>query len=289
MAKQLEISFSKAGIYTSLQDQGRNAFQHFGVPNGGAMDIPAFNRANALVGNAADEPAIELTLTGPEIYFSKSCQIAITGAEIQASINGLEIANHTKHVIPAKAVLKFSNMTKGARAYLAINGSWNVKKWLGSVSPVKNIFENHIIKKGRVIQILDPTSNPLPLTLKTPMISHKIRWLPGPEYNKVGARKVNRFLKQGQKVMNDSNRMGLRLASQESLDTHFKEIISSAVIPGTIQLLPNGQIVLLLKDAQTIGGYPRIAIVYSDDIDMLAQYKPGDYLFFEAKNWLDQR
>ena len=287
MAKHLEIKFAKAGMYTSLQDQGRNAYQHFGVPKGGALDMPSFNRANALVGNAADEPAIEITLMGPEIHFSKACQIAITGAEITASINGFEIANHTKHVIAAKSVLKFSNMVKGARAYLAINGSWNVKKWLDSVSPVKNIFEDHIITKGSVIKILHPVCNPLPLTLKSPLINHKIRWLPGPEYFKVGARRINHFLKQGQKVMNDSNRMGLRLEAQEGIDTHFKEIISSAVIPGTLQLLPNGQIVLLLKDAQTIGGYPRIAVIYSDDIDMLAQYKPGDYVFFEAKNWLN--
>ncbi|MEO1263032.1 MAG: biotin-dependent carboxyltransferase family protein [Bacteroidota bacterium] len=282
---KVKIQFIKPGMMTTIQDAGRLGFLQYGVPKGGALDVRAMQMANWLVGNKLENAVLEITMMGPTIEFDNACQIAVTGASMPLKINGLEANCCECLQINKGTVISFGRLVSGCRGYLAIGGKWKVDSWLGSKSAFffgrQNTTPESLIKKGSVVEI-EPNSisnRQLPIVPVTDT-SEKIKVVKGPEFDFFSKEFIGYFFSRKFRISPESNRMGYRLEKRiESYQA--KRIISSGIIPGTIQITPSGQAVVLLSDAQTIGGYPRIANVIVADLDLLAQKKPGDDLEFE--------
>ena len=283
------LHFLKPGLQTTIQDLGRQGVQDLGIPINGAMDKASVQLANHLVGNSADSPVLEITLLGPKIQFEGQCQIAITGADLSAEINGNTIPLFRTINIEHGDVLSFGKPVTGCRAYLSINGKWDIQSWLGSYSAsatnTAQTTPDSIIVKDQILEIIRGKDQPI-ITIsesERPSLSIEapIKVYPGPEFEAFSDVEKHSFFGDSFTIGQDSNRMGYRLKEALSGYTKKEEVISSGVIPGTIQITNSGQPIVLMADAQTTGGYPRIANVSSNDLDRLAQFKPGDKVKFE--------
>ena len=284
-----KLHFIKPGMFTLLQDAGRIGFQQFGVPTGGALDKTAMKLANWLVGNKLNHPILEITMIGPEIYLSGYCQIAFTGADISPTINGTPAPLGETLDLKNGDIISFGKLRSGCRAYLAVGGEWRLEKWLDSCSAAvfagKDIVASSLISKGQSIETKPKQfirKRICPANMTQPNIDEKIiRLLPGPEFEEFPRTYIAQFFSSIFRISNNSNRMGYRLDGGPVLSTNFHELISSGTVPGTIQVTHGAQPIILLADAQTTGGYYRIANVISADMDRLAQMKPGDEIKFE--------
>lgn len=291
MPKSIQLFFQKAGLQTSLQDLGRWGHQHLGIPVGGAMDVEAAKKANWLVGNPPNTPLLEITLMGPKIEFKGTAQIALTGANISPIINKEKAPMYQTIQVQNKTSLHFGRLKKGCRTYLAIGGSWQVSEWLSSSSPIFSgqtaLLAQNIIHAKQTLcihprQFIIPRR--IPKDLRPSFPNHlQLKTFPGPEFEIFSRTTIAAFFSHQHIISNDSNRMGYRLNSILPLFQPHKELISSGVVPGTVQISNAGQPILLMKDAPTTGGYYRLANVHSSELDQVAQLKPGDSVSF----WLD--
>ncbi len=283
------LHFLKPGMHTLIEDLGRAGHQDAGVPVGGVLDKTSAAAANQCVGNDSNEPVLEITMQGPQITFDTACQVAITGADMSPKLNGKAIQSYTRVEIPAGATLSFGKLRKGCRAYLAVRGTWQVKKWLGSASALtlgdEDLVPGAVIKKDARIEILLKPGLSENGTHAHDVPSWPDTWavhvLPGPEFRFFTAEHIAFFFNTAFTLTADSNRIGYRLDPPLPDYAHPQELISSGVLPGTVQVTRQGQPVILMADAQTTGGYPRIANVLASDMDHLAQLKPGDLMRFQ--------
>lgn len=288
MKNNLTLTFLKAGTQTTIQDSGRQAYQKMGVPIGGVLDKSSTKIANQLIGNEPDTPVLEITLTGPEILFDEDALIAITGAHFDLLLDGQKVENYRAIFVRSGSILKFGKLLDGCRSYLAIAGKWNVRKWLHSVSPLilnTDATPDSLIKKGDKVSITSYYLNRTEFIEKDhtpPIFPNKVRLqvAPGPEFEIASRTAIAKLFGQGHRITQDANRMGYRLATYLEEAKNKQEMISSGIIPGTIQITNNGQPIILLADAQTTGGYPRIVTIIEDDLSKIAQLKPGDEVWF---------
>ncbi len=291
----MDIKVIRPGMLTTIQDLGRHGISGTGVTEGGAMDKFALVLANLLVGNAPNKPALEITLTGPELEFSSDALIAITGAEI----DGFEHAQPIK--VYAGDRLDLPVITRGCRAYLAVAGGLNVAPVLNGAGTDLRAklggFQGRALRAGDVLSAnvvsrethgrwkLSPTL--LPAYSASP----EVRVLPGSEVDEF----AEIFWKTEFEISTQSDRMGYRLKGRQLKRKSSRELISSAAIPGTVQVPPEGNPIVLMADAQTLGGYPRIAHVAQIDMPLLAQLRAGDHVSFrrieleEAQTLASQR
>ncbi|MCE2504664.1 MAG: biotin-dependent carboxyltransferase family protein [Chlorobi bacterium] len=289
MADNIILHIKSPGLYTSIQDLGRNGYQAMGLPSGGAMDRTSAKVANWLLGNSLDTPILEITLLGPVISFENKCQIAIAGADLSPSVDNVRIPLYKTVNIQSGSMLRFGRAVLGCRAYLAVRGKWKLGRWLGSHSTVPfeiiGTMAENPLRRGSKIKIqpgAEATVKSWQPTGLTEMVTvKKIRVTKGPEFNSFRKKAIEIFHDQEYTVSQDSNRMGYRLLSQNKVPVPVNEIISSGILPGTVQVTRSGQPIIMMADAQTIGGYHRIAHVISADMDKLAQMKPGDSFRFE--------
>ena len=285
MTRCLTISVINPGLYTTIQDSGRHGYQRYGVPLSGPMDPRASREANLLVGNQAQDSLMEFTLAGPQLQTSGTGWIAVTGAKVDVHLNGRRVPMYECIEINGKCTLTFGLMPKGCRSYLAIRGKWQVGQWLSSTSaaPVlgKELTPDSLIHKSQTFEVHsgDETSistfKPLELTTAV------LRIMAGPEYRKIEAAHLKYFLTHKFTVSPQANRMGIRLNEKLPQYQPQTEVISSGIVTGTVQITNEGQPIILTADAQTTGGYPRIANIISADFDKTAQLRPGDPVQFE--------
>lgn len=282
------IEVLKPGLHTLIQDCGRKEFQSFGVPVSGAMDSDASLFANYLVGNTADEAVLEITLIGPSLKFKVPTFIAITGASMQPKINGKAVEMYKTLKIEKGAVLTFGKLEFGCRTYVAVSGGISVEKVMGSRSTYTYAslggLNGRALLKGDILPI-DAAENCIEKSVPKEFQLHYTRLLPvrivkGIEFDWFKEISIQQFLTQEYKIKRESNRMGYRLEGPILKLIEKKELISSAVLKGTVQISNDGKPIILLADAQTIGGYPRIAQVISADIAAIGQQKPGDKIRF---------
>ncbi len=282
----LTMKFRKAGLQTLVQDGGRSGYQQQGVPEGGAMDQVSYRLANWLVGNPVDHPALEMTLLGPEVRFDVDCQIALTGADLSASINGQPVSlNQTLNCMQGDE-LSFGHVHGGCRAYLAIRGDWMVDYWLQSASALPGfdeILPDSQISDESALQIrlkhdIEPRAfDFIPVSSD----SFRLRAVPGPDSGCILQEAVDDFFSRTFRVSTAANRMGYRLEGKLKGLGKRDELISSGVIPGTVQVASSGQPVIMQVDGQTTGGYYRVANIITADLPVLAQLKPGDNVSFQ--------
>jgi antagonist of KipI len=287
----MSLEVIKAGIADSVQDNGRYGYQHLGINPTGAMDLNAMHIANALVGNELNEAGIELKFPASTLLFHKSTIIALSGADFKARLNGQSIPINQPVLIPKNSELKFSGINRGSFCYLAIHGGLQIARWLESRSTNLKAkwggVEGRFLKKGdvlkynpldiREIKVLPWQVNVAEFYLK----DHVIRCLPGNEFSWLIKKSQATFLKTPFTISPQSDRMGYRLKGRALRQSKKQELLSTAVTFGTIQLLPQGEIIILMADHQTTGGYPRIGHVISADRSKLVQCNANDKISFQ--------
>ena len=271
-----------AGMFTTVQDLGRVGQRSAGVPLSGAMDTMAARVANLIVGNAENAAVLELTLLGPEIEFLVDGWIALGGAEFAGCEAWRPVA------VRAGERIKFGAATKGCRGYLAVAGGIAVAEVLGSRSTYVRAglggWQGRALRAGDVL----PVGSSLREVTGHWWIDPKI--LPSisvaPTVRVVLSAQAKEFseawLESEFIVTPQSDRMGLRLEGPALVRKSGVELLSSAVTPGTVQVPPDGQPIVLMADAQTIGGYPQLAQVIGVDLPLLAQLRPGDRVRFRV-------
>lgn len=278
MKNELKIRILKPGLSTTIQGKERIGFGHLGIPQSGPLDASSAAVANLLTGNNPQNSVIESTIIGPNIHLSASATIAISGGTATPSFNKTPIKQNTTIELQESGILKIGRIREGMRSYLAINGDWQLPQVFNSVSPIPGLRTNKLFHFGLdetfTIVKRDQSNIPLDLTYSNTSKSGEIRFSPGPEFRLLSSINKQSLIEKQFTILPESNRMGLKLAEPIAGDIIPSSILSSPVMPGTIQLIPSGQLIILLADSQTIGGYPRIGKVIEEDLSTIAQLKP---------------
>lgn len=296
----MSIIIKKTGILTTIQDLGRINFRRFGVNPNGAMDATAARLINILLGSDETEAVLETHFPAPALKFEDSTIFAVGGANFGAKLDEQPIENWRPYFAEKNQILSFPNKISGNRAYLSVKGGFKIEKWLGSASTNLTAkiggFKGGSLQKGDCLNFnsrfkIQDSKFKIPNSKFNFRISNSVipvysslptvRIVAGAEFGKLNALSEQNFLKNNFTVSQNSNRMGFRLDGEPLYLLEKMELVSSAVNFGTIQLLPDGQMIILMADAQTSGGYPRIAHVVSKDLPVLAQLGAGDKVNFE--------
>ena len=291
----MEMTIHRPGLQTTVQDLGRRGHRGAGVPLSGAMDSVALRIANALVGNDDSAAALEFALVGPEVEFSSDVLIALGGAECEG------LSPWRPKWVRAGERLKLGHCIAGCRGYLAIAGGIAAEPVLGSRSTFLRAaiggWQGRALVAGDVIAV-GPTAStdhlPRPASdhsrwridprvLPPYSSAPTIRLIPGAQREEFG----DTWREVDFEVTPQSDRMGLRLQGAPLARNSANELLSSAVAPGTVQVPPSGQPLVLMADAQTIGGYPQLGHVIAVDLPLVAQLRPGDRIRF-AESSLDE-
>ena len=273
------IKFISKGLYTTIQDDGRFGYRNIGVPSSGYMDRESAQIANLIIDNPINNPLIEATLIGPTIKFEKPTFICITGSDFNPMLNESRISLYTPVEVNKGDILKLNNSSIGSRCYISIKGDIKVDEVLGSRSYYSQISDSSVIEKGDEFKF---EANDRNLTYKSIdqkfRLNKNIKVFRGPEFNCLNKESINK-LKNQEFSIGINNRMAYNL--KEKIEAGVNSIISSGVIPGTVQLTPSGQIIILHRDCQTTGGYPRILQLAEKSLNNLAQLRTGDKIKFE--------
>ncbi len=271
------LKVNKSGFFTSVQDLGRFGFRHMGVPVSGAMDQASASLANAMLENEENAAVLEITMTGPLLEFEKATWIAISGANLSPQLNGKDIENHSVHKVNAGDTLAFGKHIDGLRGYLAVKNGFQTPSILNSRSFYSPITEqDHLLARAEV-----PYDEVMEFE---PKVTHIIRGdidkfktlnvSPGPEFDVLSGEQKELLFKNKFTIAKENNRMAYQL--EESIGEHTHAMLTSATLPGTVQVTPGGKLIILMRDGQTTGGYPRILQLTEEAIDRLAQKTFGD-------------
>jgi len=272
------IEVLKTGLYDSIQDLGRFGVQEFGVPISGVMDQYSAKLANAILGNDANDAVLEWTLLGPSLKFHCNTLICVTGAVCNLQINKRSAKLNMALRIQAGDTLTFGAAQTGCRGYLAVLGGFQTELVMNSRSQYEHITANFRIKKGHHLPIKSLQLPPKlqKASVNTPAIhfdTEIIEVFKGVEFDVLTATQQQAITATAFTVSKDSNRMAYQL--NERFKNKLKSIITSLVLPGSVQLTPSGQLIILMRDCQTTGGYPRVLQLTNQAIDRLAQKNFG--------------
>jgi antagonist of KipI len=284
------IIIEKAGILDTLQDGGRFGYGHLGINPNGPMDWHAHQLANILVGNQPWATAMEIHFPAPILRFVQPALIVITGADFEAMINNQSVPPNRPVVVPAGARLQFLRKKQGERAYLALQGRCQVPAVLGScstnlVSGFGGLQGRKLMSGDRINYDAPVWSDPrrlltMPWFAAAQMTQQMVRVMPGPEWEWLTPASQQAMLEKTFYLQSSSNRMALQWDGPPLACLDDRQLLSSAVDTGTMQLLPNGKVLTLMADHQTVGGYPRVLQVIAADLPVLAQLSAGQPIRF---------
>ncbi|MFH6604016.1 biotin-dependent carboxyltransferase family protein [Maribacter algicola] len=275
------LKLLKSGFYTSVQDRGRFGYRDKGVPVSGAMDNQAFETANALLENDENDAVLEITMTGPTFEFEKNTFIVLTGASMSVTLNNSPVDNYKVLKIVPGDILSYGRLENGFRSYLAIKNGFKTEKVLGSRSQTKSITDSTYLRDRSTIRYepCDTFVPKIPEIKINPYFDKEILEVAkGPEFEMLENRQLEKVFGSNFSVSKENNRMAYQL--KETIAGHNRSMLTSATLPGTVQLTPAGKLIVLMKDGQTTGGYPRILQLTEDAISILAQKKLGDVISF---------
>lgn len=288
----MSLLIKKPGILTTVQDLGRLSWRRFGVNPNGAMDPAAARIANILVGNDENAALLEMHFPAAEIVFEKDAIFSLCGADLGAEIDGKPLVPWRAVAAEAGTTLRSTHKLAGERLYLAVRGGFDIPAWLGSAST--NLaadvggYEGRSLKAGDRLQIGETETvherSHMPVAAAS-IVPHYSRFptmrvVPGAEIEHLSIESRELLLGQNFTISTRSNRMGFRLAGEPLKLARSHEFISAAVCFGTVQLQPDGQVIILMADQQTAGGYPRIAHIISYDLPLVGQLGAGDRIAF---------
>ena len=288
----------RAGVNTTMQDAGRNHLYHIGVTISGAMDQRNFKLANLLTNNKLNETVIEFAYQGPLLRLNKGkINFAITGDVIFNIIRNNSVTEEGKcyqnYILNDGEQIDIISTKKSVYGYLSVNGGFQLEEmWKScSINTKAQIGPNDGKKYSTNDKIFIKKSTVEKIEYKK--ISYKnyfnniIRVIKGTNFDYFSEEAKNIFFKEEYSVTRLVDRMGMRLEGQNLKNIVDTNIKSEGLIKGTIQVPADGKPIILLSDHGTIGGYPKIAIVISADLDKVAQLSPGTKIRFEEVNLLD--
>ena len=277
------IEIINHGFYTSIQDMGRYDFQAFGVPISGALDQQAYCMANRILNNPHKAAVLEFSFKGPKIRFHKATHITLTGAKMKAKLNEVEINYYIPIRVYEGDVLDLGTVKNGCRTYLGISGGIKTKKILKSRSQFKDLTSDFRIYKKVLLPIGKSNFNPkkgVHLYQPNQNYSQKVlKVYPGPEFNQLTKTQQNQIFITTFSISKLNNRMAFSF--EEKIANKLPQIWTAPVIPGTVQCSPDGSLIVLMRDAQVTGGYPRILQLNYESINLLAQKTTRDQLRFK--------
>ncbi|MFC4802920.1 biotin-dependent carboxyltransferase family protein [Neobacillus sp. GCM10023253] len=281
------LKVRKAGVYGSIQDKGRFGFQRFGVPVSGPMDAYAYEMGNYILGNPASSPALELFLGGQEFEALSDHRIVITGADLGAKVDGKAVPLWKTFSIHQGQSLKFTSPNKGSIAYVFPEGGFHSEELLGSASVYPKGLLGSSIKKDGILYAKKEKSTGFHRGLipsEIPDYSDEVEvsvWI-SPHSEMFVPESLQEFF-QTPYTMRSGDRMGYLLKGPELRFKNGGDILSEATQFGTIQVPNSGQPIILMADAQTIGGYATIGKIAKEDIWKIAQLRPGGKIRFKIR------
>lgn len=283
----MSLKVLHAGTQTMIMDAGRPGHRHQGIPGGGAADKLSFAIANHLVGNRWDTPALECALGGLHIRFEHDAVIAISGAQMWSQNQGLNLPLNKAVPVDAGDILTMSFTRAGCRSYLAIAGGVEVEPFMGSVSTYMPAalggLDGGPLKTGDVLRIgeVQGPPNSLPGGHVPTLSNHVVlRASAAPEWDALSDAGKRYLFTTPFYATTATDRMGTRLkGDQITLDTPVK-MTSSPLLPGSLQVPPDGQPILALADGHCTGGYARALQIIQADLWLLGQIAPGAAVSF---------
>ncbi|MFY0630537.1 MAG: biotin-dependent carboxyltransferase family protein [Flavobacteriaceae bacterium] len=268
------------GIYTSVQDAGRFGFAKMGIPTAGVMDSYSAELANTLLQNTKDCAVLEITYGQGKYEFTTDTYICITGGDFSPKLNKNQISLNTVCKVEKGSVLSFGKRNYGARVYLAVQGGIQSEVHFGSRSFSLGITKARL-EKGDELKILKQNFQEIGHARVKSQEEHFtspiLECFLGPEYDQLNKAQKQR-LQEPFTISSDTNRVGYRL--NESIENDLPQILTSAVLPGTVQLTPSGKLIVLMLDAQVTGGYPRVLQLSDKALSRLGQKAAGDEIYF---------
>lgn len=278
------IKVLKPGFYSTIQDVGRFGFQDYGVPYSGVMDAYAASVANMLVGNNKNAAVLEMTMVGPTLQFKNETNICLSGADMSPMLDGHPIVNNKALRVPENAVLSFGKLTSGFRVYLSVAGGFETEKIMQSRSMFKGVTDRYVISKGEELPVQNhikaPFDHNAAIRFNNKYLdSNVIDVFKGPEFEKLSEDQQRFLFAQEFSVSKDHNRMAYQL--EEVVENNIEPIITSLVLPGTVQLTPAGKLIILMRDCQTTGGYPRVLQLKESAMNVMAQKFTGNKIRFK--------
>jgi antagonist of KipI len=295
----MSLRIIKTGVLDTVQDCGRFGHQHLGMNPTGAMDRFSARLSNALIGKDLDAPVLELHFPAAQILFEKEAVICLCGADFSPVLDDRSIPLDHPVAVKKNSVLKFTRLQTGARCYLSLLQGFAIDKWLNSYSTHLKAgaggYKGRALQKDDIVSfrekwdlssvLQDPAFHVLPWkALDTVDTRNEIEFLIGSEWPWLSGDAQELFQTSWFQITNEADRVGYRLAGSKLDLVEKEQLVSSAVGYGTVQLLPTGQLIILMADHQTTGGYPRIAHVVSAHLPILAQKKPNDVVRFRMTN-----
>jgi biotin-dependent carboxylase-like uncharacterized protein len=297
------IEVVAAGLFSTIQDRGRSGFYALGIPPSGAMDRFAHDAANALVGNRPEAAGIETTFLGPTLTFGEFTVVAVTGADVAVTLDGVRVPLWMSQIVRAGQTLQFGMTRSGARAYLAVRGGVDVPPVMGSRSTYVTSglggMQGRALRSGDVLTVghlLTPGTEPrggvaVPDDLvPTYSTEHEIRVVPGLCDYRLTPESVRHLYSEPYGVTIESNRTGYRLSGRplEFVEREVpfgagadpSNVVNLGYPVGSIQVPSGAELICLLRDAVTGGGYATVGTVISADLDLLAQAKSPDRVRF---------
>ena len=272
------------GPFSTVQDGGRAGWAAIGVPRSGAADRPAAELANRLVGNRPAAAVLEVTAGGLRIRAERAVLVAVTGAPVPVTIDGRAVSFAGPVPVPSGAVIGLGNPRTGLRSYLAVRGGIDVPPTLGSRSTdtLSGLGPAPLTTGVRLPVGTDAGEEPIVdiAPVGAPPDRPVLRVLPGPRRDWLADDAWPVLLGAEWRVGADSDRVGLRLAGPRLRRGRDEELPSEGLVPGAVQVPPDGAPVLFLADHPVTGGYPVLAVVVTADLGAVAQLRPGDVVRF---------
>jgi antagonist of KipI len=279
----------KAGLFTTVQDLGRSGFLSYGVPLCGGMDQFSLVAANLIVGNEPGCACLETTIVGPELEALRETQVAVTGAECSPRINAKSVSMWRTLNLEKGDVLSFESARSGCRAYLSLRGGVDVPVVLGSRSTfVRGGFgglSGRALRSGDVIGCFDVAPLRVEYSLPKELLPQfndcvEARVVLGPQEDMFTEEGVNTFFSGLFRITSEADRMGYRLDGPRVMHKKSADIVSDALLPGAVQVPQDGKPIVVMRDAQTTGGYSKVGVVVTPDLCMLGQSRPGGSVRF---------
>ena len=289
----MSLTILQSGMLSTIQDGGRQGYRNRGINPCGAMDQFASRFANILVSNQEGEAVLEMHFPAPKIRFEKTALVSLTGADFSPMTDAVPIEMFTPTVIDSGRILGFPERRHGARCYLAVQGGFELKPWLGSLSTHliagAGGFHGRALRKGDTLRLnttvpmirSGPSQRAARALYAKTCTRDFVRVVKGPEWDWMTADSQERLSSAQFAITSASNRTGYQMHGPALAKQTPQEMFSSGVAFGTVQLLPDGQLIILMADHPVTGGYPRIANVISADLPFLAQQNAPQSIKFE--------
>lgn len=274
------------GILNTIQDNGRFGYAKLGVPFGGAMDQTSSLQANLLLNNHKNDAVIEVTFGQGKFEFTENLLLCLTGANYSPMINNQPIKMNTVYDVEKNSVLSFGVRKFGARTYIGVQGGIQSEIFMNSRSYLKGFTES-FLSKNQVLTIKPKvtfTGSKIVDSEFTKNIfdSAVLEVYKGPEFDALSKTQQEQLFNPFS-ISEDNNRVGYRL--QETLSNNCDPILTSSVLPGSVQLTPSGKLIVLMRDGQVTGGYPRVLQLSEIAINRLAQKIANDKIIFKLINF----